>query len=325
MKYSFLALLILATGCNSRKDKGGDSEDTTTPIVSASEISFSLVNQNVFAKSCVSCHGNGQNQGGVNLDTYANAAPFAAQIKADVDAGRMPKSPAPPLSQRQKDLIDLWVAQNAPNQAGGPGAPPKPPLTATFASIKESLIVPKCITCHNPTGKAKNIKLDAVGDLLVGQNILVVPGKPAASKLVRVITPGARHPMPPPNKGTPLTDAEVAQITDWVAGGALDDSEAGENSKFQSIENNIIQPRCTKCHTAEGSAEHVSLDSVKDLTGGNEPFVIPKAADMSWLVEVLQPDQSGKPDMPPANSGIAPLTPEELNVIKDWINAGANQ
>jgi mono/diheme cytochrome c family protein len=320
MKYSLLALLILATGCNSRKEKGSDSDDSTTPIVSASEISFSIVNQNVFAKSCVTCHGNGQSQGGVNLDTYANAVLSAQQIKLDVDTGHMPKSPAPPLSQRQKDLIDLWVAQKAPNQAGGPGAPDRPPLTATFASIKESLLTPKCTTCHNPTGRAKDIKLDTAADLQTGQKILVVPGKPEASVLVKVISPGARRPMPPGNKPK-LSDAEVAQISDWVAAGAVDDTAAGDASKFKAIQDNIIQPRCANCHTVEGSAEHVSLDSVRDLTGGGEPFVLAKDADNSWLLQILKP---GVASMPPASSNIAPLTQEEWNVIKDWINAGAN-
>lgn len=323
MKHSsflLLAILALACGCNSRKDKGS-TDDVTTPIVSASEISFSLVSQNVFSKSCTSCHG-AQSQGGVNLETYANALPFAKQIKADVDSGHMPKSPGAPLTQRQKALIDLWVAQGAPDQAGGPAAPPPPPLTATFASIKESVFKPKCLTCHNPTGRAKGVKLDQPSDLLAGQNILVVPGKPEESPLVRVISPGARRPMPPPNKAPPLGADEVAQITDWVSNGAADDTALGDASKFQAIQDKIIQPKCTKCHTDEGSAEHIALDTVKDLTGGGEAFVLPKMADVSWLVEITQP---GHAEMPPPTSGVAPITQEEWNVIKDWINSGANQ
>ena len=57
MKYFLWLLLITAAGCNSRKEKGGDADDGVTPVVSASEISFSVVSRNVFARSCTSCHG----------------------------------------------------------------------------------------------------------------------------------------------------------------------------------------------------------------------------------------------------------------------------
>ncbi|MGZ3703625.1 MAG: c-type cytochrome domain-containing protein, partial [Bdellovibrionota bacterium] len=305
------------------KDDGSD--DTTTPVVSASDISYAIVKQNVFAKSCMPCHASPQNQGGVNLESFANAAPFGDQIKADVDSGKMPKSPSPPISARQKALIDTWVSQRMPNNPGGPPAPPKPPLEPKFASIKEGIFKMKCLTCHNPTGKAKDVKLDQPSDLLAGQKVLVVPGKPEESLLIKMITPGGRRIMPPATSANgPLSPEQIAQITDWVQSGAVDDTALGDASKFQAIESKIIDPKCTNCHTAEGSAEHIPLDTWKDLTGGGEPFVIPKVADMSYLVELTEPGHAKMPP-PPPKSDIPPLTPEEWNVIKDWINSGASQ
>lgn len=316
-RISSVLLLFALAGCNSKLDKLAGSEDSVTPVVSASEISFALVNQYVFAKSCTSCHDSAQAKGGINLERYETSAGFAQQIKSAVESGRMPMSPVPALSQRQKDLIILWAAQGAPNEAGGTPAPQLPPLEAKFASIKANVLKFKCDTCHNPTGSGKRFLFDTPGQLLKGQRVLVVPGKPEESVLLKVVSPGARRPMPPVRSGKkPLSPEEVEKVRAWIAAGAEADAQ------FEAIQNEIIQDRCAGCHTFEGSAENVPLDSLRDLIGGGTPFVIAGDAQKSVFAIVSKPGEGRS--MPPVRSPAPPLTQEEWNVIKEWINNGAS-
>ena len=80
-----------------------------------------------------------------------------------------------------------------------------------------------CVSCHKP-GKAKG-QLDVTkhAALLKGgkHGETVVPGKPGESGLVESIT-GAEPEMP--KEGEPLTKAEAALISRWIAEGAKDDT-----------------------------------------------------------------------------------------------------
>ncbi|MGZ0172594.1 MAG: DUF1553 domain-containing protein [Planctomycetales bacterium] len=83
----------------------------------------------------------------------------------------------------------------------------------------------RCFTCHGPDNAERqaDLRLDsregAIADL--GEYAAVVPGKPAASELIKRITSSdPDFVMPPPNKGEPLTKSEVELLTNWVKQGA---------------------------------------------------------------------------------------------------------
>jgi hypothetical protein len=115
---SSFIFLLLNVSC------GGGSSGTSTaaappaPAPSAAPRSpstpnFSQVFNQVFQPYCIKCHGvAGGNRDGVNLETYANAKRRLADIKFQVDTGRMPEDQKLPANL--KALIDDWVA------AGGP-------------------------------------------------------------------------------------------------------------------------------------------------------------------------------------------------------------
>lgn len=128
-------------------------------------------------------------------------------------------------------LLLLLACTSAPK--GDTGDTPAPTLT----EVQTELLTPSCAfsTCHgNGGGGAADLDLsdgrshaelvnvestDAPGE------ILVVPGDPDASYLVKKCTPGATgivgEPMPDGSDG--LDEERLAMLRAWIAAGALDD------------------------------------------------------------------------------------------------------
>lgn len=74
-------------------------------------VTYAITIQNIMNSKCVQCHGN---SGGVDLNGYAN-------VKANVDNGRMQKSIAPGgsmvslLTDCDAKQIMAWINKGAPN------------------------------------------------------------------------------------------------------------------------------------------------------------------------------------------------------------------
>ena len=83
----------------------------------------------------------------------------------------------------------------------------------------------------------------------------------------------------------------------------------------------ILVARCFSCHgpDAETRKAGLRLDERSGLLGGRRPAVVPGDAEASLLMERIS---TNDPDdrMPPHGE---PLTAEEIDVIRRWINAGA--
>lgn len=79
----------------------------------------------------------------------------------------------------------------------------------------------------------------------------------------------------------------------------------------------ILQNRCSKCHMGEFTSKDLHMDTYESLMTGSEdgPVIAPGDAQESLLVQKIL---SGK--MPKRGPK---LTPEETQIIIDWINLGA--
>lgn len=152
---------------------------------------FAEVRDKVFQVHCFTCHGNGGSAGGVNLETYAAAAPWAPQIKFDIVNDIMPKAPNPPVPQDQKNIVIAWVDAGAPenfeigncNEPGSdtgsaPGSPdsgdstgpfdPSNPLEEVppdneinYTLVREKIFKVSCFSCHsNAGGNVDGINLE---------------------------------------------------------------------------------------------------------------------------------------------------------------------
>lgn len=87
----------------------------------------------------------------------------------------------------------------------------------------------------------------------------------------------------------------------------------------------ILRQNCVACHNERENEAHVVLDSRGSMLSGGDagPLVLPGKAEESLLLHVASWQRD--PHMPPADNkvGAAPLTPDQLGLIKLWIDQGA--
>jgi hypothetical protein len=87
---------------------------------------------------------------------------------------------------------------------------------------------------------------------------------------------------------------------------------------FENGAADIFARRCLNCHNSIDHKGDFSLQIAKELTESGA--VEPGDAAESPLIEAITPQAGKRPAMP---KGATPLTPNEVAVIRDWINAGA--
>ena len=244
--------------------------------------------------------------------------------------GADPGSTARPHQQHGRAVAILiclccWIP------AAGVAAP-------TFADIAP-LFQERCVVCHSGAAAPAGLRLDSLANLQQGSanGPVALPGDPAASELVRRIRGDSQPRMP--LTGPPyLSDAEIAMIEQWVAGGMAPAPAGagtvapppqrrrpgpGEPVAFGDVAPIFLQ-RCVKCHTDGGlrgaPPEGLRLGSRADiLRGGDRMVVVPGVAAASELVRRIK--GQSRPRMP--LDGPPFLSPEEIRLISDWIAQGA--
>jgi len=87
----------------------------------------------------------------------------------------------------------------------------------------------------------------------------------------------------------------------------------------------ILSESCFKCHGPDAKTLYgkLRLDQEKDAKRDRDGYHAIKAGDAanSALIERVTPGAPGQ--MPPAGSGMKPLTPAQIATLKQWINEGA--
>jgi uncharacterized membrane protein len=99
----------------------------------------------------------------------------------------------------------------------------------------------------------------------------------------------------------------------------VDQTPPALEPSFNSIKENIFDNKCMACHGRRILAWKYPLWSAKDLI--NYGLVQPGNAEESILYQVIQPNARNR--MPPRITRNAPLTDEEIKIIKTWIDEGA--
>ena len=89
----------------------------------------------------------------------------------------------------------------------------------------------------------------------------------------------------------------------------------------------IFDKSCVSCHGAEKSKGKLRLDTLPAVLKGGEDGKVIEAGDSAKSVLVHNIAHMGDPDdyMPPPKNkaGIPPLTPEQIGLIRAWIDQGA--
>lgn len=86
---------------------------SATPIGVVTYASLAA-NGGIFAESCFSCHSSGNARGGLDLTSYSAARTAAQNIKSRINNDANPMPTGGLLPQDQRDRIDAWVDQGAP-------------------------------------------------------------------------------------------------------------------------------------------------------------------------------------------------------------------
>lgn len=99
----------------------------------------------------------------------------------------------------------------------------------------------------------------------------------------------------------------------------------GNEVSFQRDVNPVLQKNCAACHTAGGAgyvASGFSVTSYDSVMKGTKfgPIITPGVSISSTLVLLLEGKAHPSIQMPRDSK---PLPPQEIDLIKRWINAGA--
>ncbi len=106
---------------------------------------------------------------------------------------------------------------------------------------------------------------------------------------------------------------------------AIADLKRDKPVDFESEVLPILRRNCIACHNGTKSEDHLVLETPQTILKGGDsgPAVVPKKSSESPLLKAAA--HLDDPTMPPPDNNVkaVPLTPDELGLIKLWIEQGA--
>jgi hypothetical protein len=219
----WLVLMVMVTNCihDPLVNPENPGENPLPGCIADDKICFESSVLPIFVSSCAKpgCHDAQSHKEGYILDSYSNIVrkgiqPGSAnnsklyEVLFEDGEDRMPPSPDAPLTQAQKDSIKVWINQGANNTTDCNCYCDETQFT--YAAIIQPLVNRNCVGCHKPGSLSGNLDLSTYTAVKVQVN----NGKFLGS----VTHTSGYSPMPPGGK---LSDCEIAQITNWINAGAL--------------------------------------------------------------------------------------------------------
>lgn len=225
------------------------------------------------------------------------------------------------------------------------GALPPPSATVDFHKDIRPLLEQACVVCHGAEKQKGKFRLDTREWLLKGgeDGEVVLPGKSAESELVKYVARFDEETAMPPKREDAVKPEQIAKLRAWIDAGVpwpegfvlhstggvkLDKSElaklpppAGRKIDFGKDVQPIFREHCYQCHGEKHQEAAFRLDHKPTLMAGGELglALVPGKSDESLLIHFvagLRPE------------GVMPkkgdrLTPEQIGVLRAWIDQGA--
>ncbi|MFC2177072.1 c-type cytochrome domain-containing protein [Actinomycetota bacterium] len=292
----------------------GDGAPTTDP----GEIAWDSTIAGMFDPSCTGCHGAGLQSGGLDLSSYAAAVAgggggpgvvpgdaAASMIVQVLVAGGHPGQ----LSTEDLAVLIGWIDAGAAETGGGGATPPVAAGTSWDGAVAV-VFDPSCTSCHGAALQSGGVDLSSYTAAVA----VVVPGDSAGSVVVQVMEAGG-HPVQ-------LSAEDLALVKDWIDAGAAETDGGGAappvaaGTTWNGAVAGLFDASCTACHGANLQSGGLDLSSLSAVLagGGRGAGVVPGDAAGSVIVQILE--AGGHP---------AQLSAEDLDRLKEWIDAGASE
>jgi len=175
----------------------------------------------------------------------------------------------------------------------------------------------RCFECHGPDVQESGLRVDSRPALLTGGDFgpAVVPGEPSKTEILRRMAatdPGER--MPP--EGKPLSAAEIAAVSKWIAGGAIWPGQMGAvTSTPRTSDHWAFQPLAD-------SFAHDSIDGFIAAELASRGLAPSPPADRRTLIRRLFLDLTGLPPAPEAvEAFVADDSPQAVEALVDRLLA----
>jgi len=215
------------------------------------------------------------------------------------------------------------------------------PATAADWAQVSAIFQERCVRCHEGEHAPLGLALSSHAAVMSGSwtGPVVRPDSPADSPLYGRIT-GRLQPQMPLDGPPFLDDAQIALLLGWVEAGAPgpDAAEAEAQAPveaappdpradgivtFPEVERIFLQ-RCIECHSDNsktgGPPEGLRLTSLAEiLAGGDRIAVIPGNPLASEIIRRVE----GRADPRMPFDGPPWLTPDQIALLRDWIEGGA--
>ncbi len=179
-----------------------------------------------------------------------------------------------------------------------------------FEKQIQPILTVSCTSCHNVTRPQAQLRLDSLDSVLRGgiSGASIVPGNSRGSLLYqRIVTTDPKRRMPA--AGAALSAGQVALIRAWI------DSMPAPRVDFVRDVEPILRSSCYGCHSGAQPKAQLRLD-VKSVA---MRVITPGASEKSRLIARVE--GRGEEARMPFNG--TPLRPEQIVMLKRWINAGA--
>ena len=180
---------------------------------------------------------------------------------------------------------------------------PQPPAP-NFERDVLPILTKHCVSCHGPDKQKGGLRLDHRADAIKGGDTgkAIVPGKPAASLLLKkLVAEDAKERMPPSRD--PLTVEQIRTLTAWIEAGAkwpATETVADKHWSFQPVK----RPPIPVSREPKASAAPNPIDAFVAAKLSDNGLSLNPEADRRTLIRRLKFDLLG---LPP--------TPEEVNAF----------
>lgn len=188
--------------------------------------------------------------------------------------------------------------------------------SVSYAQVRSEVFQSKCLSCHGNSG---------------GVNLESYPAAFQNLESIRKTVFKTKTMPKSPFSGLDKHQSEV--LLAWIEAGGPEKPIGGGTVEpvpepipteptYLSIKKNVIDMKCLSCHRPGSDAGSIPMVTKEDLTESSLDLVVAGDPEESGLMIVLEP--GARKFMPPVDSGISPVTEEEKNAIRTWIQNGAH-